>query len=176
MSVASPNPALDAHGLPLCNQDGCGLYDGKRCSAMGFKPDRFCEPELVGLVAERKKLTEERDRLRKDWDNALAAATSRIHSENRRLFAENSALRNRSAEMAAAAAEYPPGIQKQEPVLASSRVLASSAAVTIESPPPEDLLDRITPEPVCGHTRRSLRPDPQGNPVTTCIDCGDEIP
>lgn len=56
MSVASPNPTLDANGLPLCNPDGCGLYDGKRCSAMGFKPDRFCEPELIGLVAERKKL------------------------------------------------------------------------------------------------------------------------
>lgn len=49
------------------------------------------------------------------------------------------------------------------------------AAVTIEAAPPEDLLDRITPGG-CRHTRRNLRPNPHGVPVTTCIDCGDEIP
>ena len=48
-------------------------------------------------------------------------------------------------------------------------------AATIEQAPPEDLLDRITPEGGCRHTRRSLRPDPHGNPVTTCIDCGDDL-
>lgn len=66
-------------------------------------------------------------------------------------------------------------IQKIDPVTGWA-IGDERAAVTIEAAPPEDLLDRITPEPACGHTRRSLRPDPQGNPVTTCIDCGDEIP
>lgn len=57
-----------------------------------------------------------------------------------------------------------------------TRRAARDTATTIEAPPPDDLLDRITPDGGCRHTRRNLRPDPHGNPVTTCIDCGDEIP
>ncbi len=51
--------------------------------------------------------------------------------------------------------------------------LKRSAAVTVDSPPPDDLLDRITPLGACRHARTSLRPDPHGNPQTTCIDCGE---
>lgn len=36
--------------LPLCSGDECPNYDGKRCKAMGFRPDRFCEPELIHQV------------------------------------------------------------------------------------------------------------------------------
>jgi hypothetical protein len=36
-------------GLPLCTEDGCQSYDGKRCRVLGFRPDRFCEPALKTL-------------------------------------------------------------------------------------------------------------------------------
>jgi hypothetical protein len=39
-------PTRDKDGLPL-HTDECPEYDGKRCRFMGFRPDRFCEPELV---------------------------------------------------------------------------------------------------------------------------------
>lgn len=50
MSDATPNPTRDADGLPLCSHDICALYDGNRCRAMGFRPDRFCEPALLKTV------------------------------------------------------------------------------------------------------------------------------
>lgn len=142
MSVAAPKPIIDAHGLPLCNQDGCGLYDGKRCSAMGFKPDRFCEPALIDLAAEHKTLKA---------DMARVVELERKRHPLFRVTAEGftpvSCDRERTG-------EWPcPGCG------AAARRPCTT-----------------TPAGGCRHTRRSLRPDLHGNPVTTCIDCGDEIP
>lgn len=145
MSDPTPNPTIDANGLPLCNQDGCGLFDGKRCSALGFRPDRFCEPAMVEIVAERKAL--------KARVLELEARPNSLTVAKRMAAAEGKTLSGAGVVLA---------------------VLAG--ATTIEAAPPEDLLDRITPGSPCRHTRRSLRPDPHGNPVTTCIDCGDELP
>lgn len=149
MAERKPNPNRDAHGLPLCSQDDCACYDGKRCSALGFRPDRFCEPALVEIV-------EERDALK-----------ARVGEMERRPGPLEHATR-----MAA----------MQGKTLGAGGVLAAliagqprPEATTIEQAPPEDLLDRITPEGGCRHTRRSLRPDPHGNPVATCIDCGDDL-
>ncbi len=47
MTEKVPTPERAANGLPLCSQAGCALFDGKRCEAIGFRPDRFCEPVLV---------------------------------------------------------------------------------------------------------------------------------
>ena len=58
MSEANPCPTIDGNGLPLCDRDNCALYDGKRCMATGFRPDRFCEPALVALVEERDRAIE----------------------------------------------------------------------------------------------------------------------
>lgn len=41
------NPERDKHGLPVCSTEYCPQYDGKRCREMGFRPDRFCEPQLI---------------------------------------------------------------------------------------------------------------------------------
>lgn len=43
-------PTWDERGLPLCD-DSCPSFDGKRCKATGFRPDRFCEPMLIQLLA-----------------------------------------------------------------------------------------------------------------------------
>ena len=147
MPEPKPNPTRDANGLPLCNEDGCALHDGKRCRALGFRPDRFCEPALVELVEERR---------------ALKARVAEL--ERRPGPVEH------AARMAAV----------QGKTLGAGGVLAAliagqakDAATTIEQAPPDDLLDRITPEGACRHRRVSLRPDHHGNPETTCLDCGE---
>lgn len=40
----------DRTGLPLCSEDECPEFDGKRCRLTGFRPERFCEPALVDMV------------------------------------------------------------------------------------------------------------------------------
>lgn len=30
--------------VPLCDEDACPHYDGKRCKLLGLRPDRICEP------------------------------------------------------------------------------------------------------------------------------------
>lgn len=47
MTEKVPTPDRDTHGLPLCSEAKCALFDGKRCSALGYQPDRFCEPALI---------------------------------------------------------------------------------------------------------------------------------
>lgn len=46
----SATPSRDERGLPLCSREDCHEYDGKRCRALGFRPDRFCEPALLDLL------------------------------------------------------------------------------------------------------------------------------
>lgn len=31
-------------GVPVCTEEECPSYDGKRCRVFGFRPDRICEP------------------------------------------------------------------------------------------------------------------------------------
>lgn len=184
MPEPKPNPSHDANGLPLCDQD-CALYDGKRCSALGFKPDRFCEPALIEIVEK------------------VASLEARVVE-----------LERRPGPIEAAVGRY---------IAAAAGARDAGGVTTIEQAPPEDLLDRITPDgwpigpdgftrvscgtdrsleypcpgcgqtagakcvrpvkivpnpdpapPGCRHTRRDLRLD-HGNPKTTCIDCGEDL-
>jgi hypothetical protein len=222
MPEPKPSPTRDANGLPLCSEDACALYDGKRCRALGFRPDRFCEPALVDLESVR---VEQAAKLHRHLDE-LAAARARIEDletvllacpmdhHNGKLtwhrspteadlvawvdrvrvvlrdlcddagheetpgpadrygwpigtdgFTRVSCDRDRTGEYPCPGCGQPAGSKCARPV--------NIAATTIEQAPPEDLLDRITPEEGCRHTRRSLRPDPHGNPETTCLDCGE---
>lgn len=93
-----PNPTLNDEGLPLCSEDACALYDGKRCRAIGFKPGTYCEPALVELIAER---------------DALKARVTD--------------LERRPGSVAHAAAEYPAGHRAPtDERLRSSRVFATT--------------------------------------------------
>jgi hypothetical protein len=42
--------------LPTCSYDACSQYDGKRCRLLGFRPDHFCEPALIDLMAELQRM------------------------------------------------------------------------------------------------------------------------
>ena len=33
-------------GIPMCDEDNCPSYDGKRCRLTGFRPSHHCEPAL----------------------------------------------------------------------------------------------------------------------------------
>ena len=35
-------------GVPFCSED-CPRFDGKRCDAMGFRPDGICEPSVEAM-------------------------------------------------------------------------------------------------------------------------------
>lgn len=58
-----------------------------------------------------RRLMEERDRLRKDWDNALHAATSTMHSELRAALQELALLRSHGAAATPQAHEGPAPVQ-----------------------------------------------------------------
>jgi len=45
---ANPTPTYDGV-VPRCSHEGCPLYDGKRCEALGFRPDGICEPTVVTM-------------------------------------------------------------------------------------------------------------------------------
>lgn len=38
-----------AHG-PLCTEDKCQKYDGKRCMLMARRPERVCEPAVIDFM------------------------------------------------------------------------------------------------------------------------------
>lgn len=40
-------PNTSERGLPVCSENECRQYDGKRCRAMGCRPSILCEPALV---------------------------------------------------------------------------------------------------------------------------------
>lgn len=44
-------PDVDALGVPLCSDEKCPAYDGKRCRVLGFRPSRVCEPGVQDLAA-----------------------------------------------------------------------------------------------------------------------------
>lgn len=143
MSGPKPNPTLNAEGLPLCSEDACALYDGKRCRAIGFRPGTYCEPALVEIITERDALkTRVADLERRP--GPVEHATRMAAMQGKTLGA--------GGVLAALVAGQ-----------------AASAATTIEQAPPDDLLDQTR----CPHRRVSLRPDAHGNPETTCLDCGE---
>jgi len=39
-------------GIPMCGDDKCDNFDGKRCKLIGFKPGNICEP-IVAEMADR---------------------------------------------------------------------------------------------------------------------------
>lgn len=62
------------------------------------------------------------------------------------------------------------------PCGACAGLAPSSVRTTIEAPPPDDLLDRITPAASCAHRRVSARPDAHGRPIlAVCLDCDAEL-
>lgn len=46
--------------IGMCSYKQCQQYDGKRCRLTGFQPTPICEPWLLDLIAENKKLKQEK--------------------------------------------------------------------------------------------------------------------
>lgn len=49
-------PIWDEHGVPVCTEDKCPQFDGKRCRAFGWQPDRICEPAVRDMAERLRKL------------------------------------------------------------------------------------------------------------------------
>lgn len=54
MSDDEPN-CFWSGGIPLCQDELCPQYDGKRCRMLGFRPDRICEPAVKLYMVRRKE-------------------------------------------------------------------------------------------------------------------------
>lgn len=136
-------PTWSETGLPLCDEE-CPNFDGKRCKAMGFRPDRFCEPELL-------QQAEELARYRGgDVEAAhLAATVDRLRGALERIEAY-------SVDWAEGMATNVNAIQ----AIATAALAASPAAAT--SAPPLDVCDR------CGADFDGARV--RGKPLF-CADC-----
>lgn len=52
-----PRPNWSKADVPFCSEGACRLYDGKRCMALGCRPDAICEPVVVAMS---QRLTEDR--------------------------------------------------------------------------------------------------------------------
>ena len=39
-------------GTPVCSMDECPSYDGKRCTASGFRPHDICFPAVMEMASE----------------------------------------------------------------------------------------------------------------------------
>ncbi len=52
------------NGVPFCTEEKCCQYDGKRCSALGFRPRAICEPAVKQLSTERREAADEIESLR----------------------------------------------------------------------------------------------------------------
>lgn len=50
-SPTDPSPRWSESGVPFCSEHDCALYDGKRCYALGFRPDSICEPTVIAMAA-----------------------------------------------------------------------------------------------------------------------------
>jgi len=44
-------PDLDGEYVPVCTEERCQKYDGKRCELMGARPTVFCYPALIDVMA-----------------------------------------------------------------------------------------------------------------------------
>lgn len=49
MSELDVRPNFD-RDVPVCAEEGCPSYDGKRCAATGFRPDGLCEPFVIQMA------------------------------------------------------------------------------------------------------------------------------
>ena len=49
-AIADDRKPRWSEGVPVCTEDECPCFDGKRCRVMGFRPGRLCEPEVSVLV------------------------------------------------------------------------------------------------------------------------------
>jgi len=52
-----PEPQWEKN-VPLCTDDECGRYDGKRCRLSGQRPGQICEPAVKALARSRAELLE----------------------------------------------------------------------------------------------------------------------
>lgn len=52
-------PELSEGYVPLCAEERCQKYDGKRCQLLGFRPGRFCEPALIDIMSALREEVEE---------------------------------------------------------------------------------------------------------------------
>ena len=43
-------PNWDDNNFPLCSQEQCLSYDGKRCELLGYRPGEICEPAVIQIV------------------------------------------------------------------------------------------------------------------------------
>lgn len=67
-------PTLDTRtGVPHCSYEKCPNYDGKRCRALGFRPQGICEPAVIGMDVRLAAVETERDSLRAEVAALLAA-------------------------------------------------------------------------------------------------------
>lgn len=48
-------PTWDGNGVPFCDRERCPSYDGKRCRAIGFRPESICEPAVIEMAAALQK-------------------------------------------------------------------------------------------------------------------------
>lgn len=189
MSDPKPDPLVEKNGLPYC-RDECALFDGKRCRATGFRPGTLCEPAVTEALEERAALkarvaelesvrVEQAVKLRRHIDELAEArgesnAAASMSVGGRTLYfelPEAAGLPGRGVLVEWGDGIVSAGLDGGPLVRLPSG--SGSQRATIEAPPPPDLLDASAPG--CRHTRRNLRPNPHGVPVTTCIDCGEDL-
>lgn len=53
--LPEPTNTLDASpsfddAVPMCSEDKCKHFDGKRCALLGFRPGNICEPVVRELL------------------------------------------------------------------------------------------------------------------------------
>lgn len=46
-----PRPRWGSGGVPFCSEGDCPFFDGKRCMALGHRPDSICEPVVAAMAA-----------------------------------------------------------------------------------------------------------------------------
>lgn len=60
---ADIDPEWSDLGVPMCTENDCREYDGKRCEVMGFRPRTICEPAVISmyelLLAARRGIEKE---------------------------------------------------------------------------------------------------------------------
>jgi hypothetical protein len=47
-------------GVPLCDEEECSEFDGKRCGLLGCQPGRACEPAVTAVVKAAREVVEAR--------------------------------------------------------------------------------------------------------------------
>ena len=55
VAIADAEPEWTSDGQPVCSQS-CPSHDGKRCQLIGFRPSMLCEPAVVAMADEIRRL------------------------------------------------------------------------------------------------------------------------